>query len=146
MAEKRIFALSGISLSIINLVLFQVLFFRETIFVKAFGLVLALFTFCLSIATIPISRMILRFGEKYSGIKKTLYFILIPIGIVVLLVLFRLVGSCVVSNAHDWAGLGKALFLGFMQIVVGIALFLPYLQTLVFLLIRKTKNFHQRTE
>lgn len=144
MSEKNTYRLSRITLSLISLLVFQIMFINEDISIKVVGLFLTLIMFCLSFISTPFSKKILHYGDKLQGIKKMFYYITFPFLIVIMLLLYMIVGfniiEPVIDNMHGWDGLGLVLMFGFTVIVFGILISLPYFQTLIVIAIRKIKG------
>jgi len=141
--EKKCYIISRFVIFFIALILFQIMFINEDVSFKYIGFILSLITFALSFICTNFSKKILYFGEKLQGIKKILYYIFFPFAITVLLIIYIIIGIFIIYPVIDkiqgWDGLGIVLLFWLTVIISGIMTFLPYLQTLIVLAIRKIK-------
>lgn len=139
---KKSCMISRIFLSIITFILFQILFINEDISWKILPFIFSLIVFVISYPSSIVSKKLIHIGDKLERKKiKILYYaIILPI------ILFLLLGVIIgimyfifelfPTQNEFGAALGQGLLFLFMIIVITIFLVVPYIQTLIILIIR----------
>ena len=140
---NKLYKTSRLILTIMALIIFNIMFINEDIEWKILSIVFALITFGVSFPSTIISKKIINIENKIeSKILKILYYIIVlPIVIYIFLMIIALFIGFIYLNiptpSEFSAQLGQAL-LGLFFITVGaIFIVVPYIQTLIVLILRK---------
>ncbi len=146
---KKSYKISRIIIGIAILIIFYIFFRNEDKSWLVIPWIFAIITYGISFITSMISKKIIEIGNKFkSKGMKILFYLLLPISI---LGLFILIVNYIILpisylNEPDTTDIGTALSHGifyiFMQIVVFIGLVLPYVQTLIVLIL----NYFRKIE
>lgn len=144
MEEKRLYRYSRLILFLVAFLSFQIILINEDISFKIIGFAFSIFTYLISFISSIFSKKIIHFGDKLKNAKRILYYLAFIPALAVVIFIYFIIGyyiiSPIVDNMHGWDGLG--LFIVFLGTVIAFAIIviLPYMQSLVILVIRKIVN------
>lgn len=139
---KRIYVISGFILSLLTYAILMYIFQNED---KSFRVVAALFaatTLILSIPSSFISWKIIKYGDGIDELLfKVIYYMIIPLisfGIWVMVVIFIFAITANGSGSNDFqSALSHAIMVLFLYIASIIAIALPYVQSMLVLMLRR---------
>lgn len=139
---KKIYVISGFILSLLTYAILMYIFQNED---KSFRVVAALFaatTLVLSIPSSFISWKIIKYGDSIDELLfKVIYYMTIPLisfGVWILLVLFIFATTANGNVSNDFqSSLSHAIMALFLYIASIIAVALPYVQSLLVLVLRR---------
>lgn len=137
---KKSYMLSRMILVIITFILFHVMFINEDRSWKALPLIFSFIVFCVSYPSSIISRKMIGFKTKrarkilyYSFILPLILFLLLSVILGVIYFLFEVFST---QSGFDTT-LGQGLMFLFFVIVITICIVLPYIQTILVLIINR---------
>lgn len=140
---NKLYKTSRLILTIMTLIIFNIMFINEDIDWKILSIIFALITFGVSFPSTIISKKIINIENKIeSKMLKILYYVIVlPIIIcvffVVIALFFKFIYSNIPTPSDFGAQLGQAL-LGLFFITIGIiCIVVPYIQTLIVLILKK---------
>lgn len=138
---KKIYKCSRIILSIISFLTFTIIFMFQgsdwLVLPPAFALITYAFSFPSSI----VSKILFNIGDKIENkLLKVLYYIFLPIFLIfVCIMMIKLIYF--VSN-NFVSTLGQAIMVVIFMMIVSLGIVLPYIQTLVVLVLKKIEKFN----
>lgn len=140
---EKIYKISRIVLAVIAFVVFNIMFINEDISWKILPPIFAIIVFGVSFPSSIISKKIINFGNniKNDMMKILFYIIILP---VIIFILFLAIYTFVIFIFENiptpnefGAALGQALFALFIVAVGTICVIVPYVQTLIVLILKK---------
>lgn len=140
---KKSYKLSHIILAILAFLIFNVMFINEDISWKFLSFIFSLITFIMSFPSSIISKKIINLGNniKNNMIKILFYIIILPIIIFILSILiylFNILIFDIFPISNDFATeLGQGLLILFLITVEIICIIVPYIQTLIVLILKQ---------
>ena len=140
---KKSYKLSRIILAILAFLIFNIMFINEDISWKFLSFIFSLITFIMSFPSSIISKKIINLGHniKNNMIKILFYIIVLPIIIFILSILIYLFNILIfdifpISNDFS-TELGQGLLILFLITVEIICIIVPYIQTLIVLILKQ---------
>lgn len=140
---KKSYKLSRIILAILAFLIFNIMFINEDISWKILSFIFSLITFIMSFPSSIINKKIINLGNniKNNMIKILFYIIVLPIIIFILSILiylFNILIFDIFPTSNDFATrLGQGLLILFFIIVEIICIIVPYIQTLIVLILKQ---------
>ena len=140
---KKSYKLSRIILAILAFLIFNIMFINEDISWKFLSFIFSLITFIMSFPSSIISKKIINLGNniKNNMIKILFYIIVLPIIIFILSILiylFNILIFDIFPISNDFATeLGQGLLILFLITVEIICIIVPYIQTLIVLILKQ---------
>ncbi len=140
---KKSYKLSHIILAILAFLIFNIMFINEDISWKFISFIFSLITFIMSFPSSIISKKIINLGNniKNNMIKTLFYIIVLPIIIFILSILiylFNMLVLDIIPTSNDFATeLGQGLLILFLITVEIICIIVPYIQTLIVLILKQ---------
>lgn len=140
---KKSYKLSHIILAILAFLIFNIMFINEDISWKFLSFIFSLITFIMSFPSSIISKKIINLGNniKNNMIKTLFYIIILPIIIFILSILiylFNILIFDIFPTSNDFATeLGQGLLILFLITVEIICIIVPYIQTLIVLILKQ---------
>ena len=149
---KKYYAVSRIVICVLTIVITNIAFINEDISMKLAATVVFTIAALIScfVAT-PISRWALGIGDKISnrGLRAVYYIALLPLILLIvylLCMLIMFISDHIEHSNEMGAALGHAILTVFLCVAVFVALIVPYVQTLIVLLLRGVLKDKQETD
>ena len=140
---KKSYGISRIILAVITVIIFNIMFINEDESSRIIPFIFAAIVFGLSYPSSVISRKLINIGNKIeSKLLKILYYVIaLPIIAflifnVILLIWLSIFASVMIQN-EGWAAVEQGFMLGFLLAVVFIGIILPYVQTIIVLILNR---------
>lgn len=139
---EKSYKMSRVILAIIAFIIFKILLINEDISWKIIPLVFAIIVFVLSFPSSLISKLIINIGNKLKSklLKILFYVFLLPIQFLLFLMMYGIMFSFFDSilTPNDMRAALNIAFFGLFLVTVGtICLILPYIQTLIVLILKR---------
>ncbi len=140
---KKINMISRIVLAVITFIVFSIIVMNEDSSWNVVPVIFSLIVFGLSFLSTKLARRIIEIGNKINNnILKVLYYIVLPIALLGLSLLIVMgmsyLGENVIPTPNDFgSALGQALMILFAMVVVVIIIVLPYVQSIIILILNK---------
>lgn len=134
---KKEYKISRFIIFILTFVIFNIMFINEDNSWLGASFILALIAFGLSFPSTSVSRKFIQFANKIdSEVLRVLYYVFLPINL--LIIAFLVAAFVVTFMAHLFSGdLGLAILLLFLGLTIIMAVILPYIQTIIVLILHK---------
>ena len=140
---KKSYRISRIILAVITVVIFNIMFINEDESWRIIPFIFAAIVFGLSYPSSVISRKLINIGNKIeSKLLKILYYV-IALPIIAFLIFYGIfiiwlsIFASVPTQNEMGAALGQGLMFLFLLAVVFIGIILPYVQTIIVLILNK---------
>lgn len=138
---EKLYKISGIVLAIMTIIIFNIMFINEDESWRIIPFIFAAIVYGLSYPSSIISKKFIKIGNKIkSNFLRLLYYIFIlPFFSIILfavLCFFILLYTRTLETTNEiGAALGQALMMLFVLVVIFICFILPYIQTLIVLIL-----------
>ena len=153
MSEKSSYIISPIILTIISIVISFIALTNEITTTKLLlTTVFSIITLIASIITIPITKQIIKLGkiieDKRSKVVKAVYYIsLLPMSLLVSYIMYLIISTIydiikATNNTNLAFTISEALVYMMLITTVIIAIIIPYIQSLIILLLKNIKIKH----
>lgn len=140
---KKSYGLSRIILAVITVIIFNIMFINEDESWRIIPFIFAVIVLGLSFPSSVISRKLINIGNKIeSKLLKILYYVIaLPIIVFfifnVILLIWLFIFASVPTQNEMGAALGQGIMFLFLLIVVFIGIILPYVQTIIVLILNR---------
>lgn len=140
---EKSYKMSRVILSVIAFIIFNIMFINEDVSWKIFPLIFAVIVFGISFPSSVISRKLINIGNKLeSKLLKILYYAIALPTISFLLfygiyAIMLFIAESIPTPNEMGAALSKALFLLFCITIGAICIIVPYIQTLIVLILNR---------
>ena len=140
---EKLYKISRIILAIMTFIIFNIMFINEDVSWKFLPIIFALIAFGVSFPSSIISKKIMNVGNKIESkiLKVLFYIIILPI---VIFILFLAIYTFVIfifesipTPSEFGAALGQALLALFIVAIGTICVIVPYIQTLIVLILKQ---------
>jgi hypothetical protein len=140
---KKLYKISRVILSVITFIIFNIMFINEDISWKIIPLILAVIVFLISYPSTKISQFLIKTGDLIENkLLKILYYAIgLPISLLFLcfvIYLFLIIIFEYIPTSNEFGvALGQALLCLFFEILGIICIIIPYVQTLIVLILKR---------
>ena len=133
MKNEKIYRISRIILTIMSFIIFNIVLINEDKSWLVVPVIFAVITYMLCFLTTKISKKIISISEKISNhLLKLLYYIALSVIILIICIGLLWILDYIPANS-----LGQGLISLFIVVILCIGVILPYIQSLVVILLKK---------